>query len=129
MYRVYNKYKGSGKACWPTMGRPPILANDCFIYSIKKIEKDKNRAISKKDMANILKKAKSEVAKEKGNSTTMVVTPTKSSLNNYVSLIPQINPSRSKIDMVQQKSEARYIADRSVHNAISHIMSVAVSHF
>ena len=51
-------------------------------------EKDKNRAISKKDMANILKKAKSEVVKEKRKSTTMVVTPTKRSLNNYVSLLP-----------------------------------------
>ena len=67
MYRVYNKYKGNGKAFWPTMGRPPILANNYFISSIKFFEKDKNRDISKKDMANILKKAKSEVAKEKGN--------------------------------------------------------------
>ena len=35
MYRVYNKYKGNGEACWHTMGRPPILANDSFISSIK----------------------------------------------------------------------------------------------
>ena len=95
MYRVYKKYKGNGKACWPTMVRPPILANDSFISSINFFEKDKNRAISKKDMANILKKAKSEVAKEKGNSTTMVVTPTKRSLNNYFFLLPQLDPSQS----------------------------------
>ena len=80
-------------------------------------------------MANILKKAKSEVAKKNGNSTTMVVTPTKRSLNNYVSFLPQLNPSRSITDKVHQKSEARYIADRSVHNVISHIMAVAVSHY
>ena len=88
------------------MSRPPILDNDSFISSIKKIDKDKNRAISKKDMVNILKKAKSEVAKEKGNSTTMVVTPTKRSFKNYVSLLPQLDPSRSKTDKMQQKSEA-----------------------
>ena len=92
-------------------------------------EKDKNRAISKKDMANILKKAKSEVAKEKGNSTTMVVTTTKRSLINYVSLLPHLDPSQSKTDKVQQKSEARYIAERSVRNAISHIMAVDLSHY
>ena len=77
-------------------------------------------------MAKILNKAKSEVAKEKGNSTTMVVTPTKRSLNNYISLLPQLDPSRSKIDKVQQKSEARYIAERTVLNVISHIMAVAM---
>ena len=92
MYRVYNKYKGNGEACWPTMGRPPILKNDSFMSSIKKFEKDENRAISKKDMCNILKEAKSEVAKEKGNSTTMVATPTKRSLNNHISLLPQLDP-------------------------------------
>ena len=59
MYRVYNKYEGNGEACWPTMGRPPILANNYFISSINFFEKYKNRATSKKDMANILKEAKS----------------------------------------------------------------------
>ena len=82
MYHVYNKYKGNGKYFWPTMGQPNILANDYFISFINFFENDKNRAIPKKDMANIPKKAKSEVAKEKGNSTTIVVTPTKRSLNN-----------------------------------------------
>ena len=53
-------------------------------------EKDKNRDIAKKDMSNILKESKSEVAKEKGNSTTVVVTSTKRSLNNYISLLPQL---------------------------------------
>ena len=80
-------------------------------------------------MANILKKAKSEVAKEKGNSKTMVVTATKRSLNNYVFLLPQLDPSRSKTDKVQQKIEARYIAERSIRNVISYIIVVAVSHY
>ena len=80
-------------------------------------------------MSKILKVAKEEVAKEKGNSTTMRVTPTKRSLNNYIALLPQLDPSRSKTDKVQQKSEAGYIAERSVRNAISHIMTVALSHY
>ena len=80
-------------------------------------------------MANILKKSKSEVAKEKGNSTTMVVIPTKRSFKNYVSLLPKLDPSWSKTDKVKQKIEARYIAERSVCNAISNIMTVAVSHY
>ena len=80
-------------------------------------------------MANILKEEESEVAKEKGDSATMVVTPNKRSLNNCVSLLPQLNTSRSKTDKVQQNSEARYIVERSVCNAISHIMAVAVSHY
>ena len=59
----------------------------------------------------------------------MAVTPNKRSLNNYVSILPQLDPSQSKTDKVQQKSEARYIAERSVHNVISHIMAVSVSHY
>ena len=59
----------------------------------------------------------------------MVVTPTKRSLNNYMSLLPQLDPSRSKTNKMQQKSEARYIAERSVRNTISHIMTVAVAHY
>ena len=130
MFRVYSKFKDSSEEpCWPVTGRPPILDNNSFLSSIKGFEKDKGRAISKKDMVSILKVAKSDVAKEKGNSITMVVTPTKRSLNNYTSLLPQLDPSRSKTDKVQQKSDARYIAERSVRNAISHIMAVAVSHY
>ena len=30
---------------------------------------------------------------------------------------------------VQQKSEARYIVERSLHNTVSHVMSVAVSYY
>ena len=129
MYRVFNRFKDTGEASWPIRGRRPILNNNSFLSSIKGFEKDKGRAISKKDMSKILKVAKEEVAKEKGNSTTMVVTPTKRSLNNYIALLPQLDPSRSKTDKVQQKSEARYIAEHSVRNAISHIMTVALSHY
>ena len=59
----------------------------------------------------------------------MVVTPTKRSLNKYVSLLPQLDPSQSKTDKVQQNSEARYIAERSVRNFISRMMAVAVSRY
>ena len=129
MYRVFNRFKDTGEASWPIRGRRPILNNNSFLSSVKGFEKDKGRAISKKDMSKILKVAKEEVAKEKGNSTTMVVTPTKRSLNSYIALLPQLDPSRSKTDKVQQKREARYIVERSVCNAISHITTVALLHY
>ena len=49
--------------------------------------------------------------------------------NNYISLIPQLDPSRSMTDNVQQKSEARYIAERSFRNAVSFILTVSLSHY
>ena len=129
MFRIYKKYKNNGVVFWPKMGRPPILNNDDFLSSVHEFEKDDGRAIGKKDMTEMLKSAKKDVAKAKGNSITIVATPTKRSLNNYISLLPQLDPSRSMTDKVQQKSEARYIAERSLRNAISHIMAVAVSHY
>ena len=80
-------------------------------------------------MNRILKCAKESEAKKLGVSTTMVVTPTKRTLNNYIALMPQLDPLRSYTDKVQQKSEARYIAERSFRNAVSHIMAVSVSHY
>ena len=129
MYRVYNKFKHSGEASWSSMGRIPILNNSSFLSAVDSFEKDKGCAISKKDLTKLLKDAKSEVAVEKGNSTTVVITPTKRSSNNYFTLLPQLNPARSITNKVQQKSEARYIAERSVRNAISHIMAVCVVHY
>ena len=101
MYRVYNNFKDSGEASWPSMGRIPIFDNNSFLSLVNSFEKDKGRAISKKDLTKLLKKSKSEVAVEKGNSTTMVVTPTKRSCNNYFTLLPQLDPARSITDKVQ----------------------------
>ena len=81
-------------------------------------------------MKYMLKSAKKkQVAKARGNSETMVVTPTNHLLSNYRALLPQLEPSRSKTTNVQQKSEARYIAKQSIRNAISHIMAVSVVHY
>ena len=48
---------------------------------------------------------------------------------NYLSLIPQLDPARGVTENVQDKSEARYIAERSFRNAISHALSVSVAHY
>ena len=129
MFRIFARFKDNGIASWPKMGRPPILNNQAFLDSVHEFEKDEGRAIGDKDMKGMLKAAKKDVAKAKGNSITIVETPTKRSLNNYIALLPQLDPSRSWTDTVQQKSEARYIAERSFRNAVSHIMTVAVSHY
>ena len=41
----------------------------------------------------------------------------------------QLDTDRSKASDVQEKSEARFIAERSFRNAISYIMAVAVTHY
>ena len=45
-----------------------------------------------------------------------------------MALLPQLDLDISKTFRVQQKSEARYIAEQSFYNMVSHVMSVSVSH-
>ena len=59
----------------------------------------------------------------------MFVTPAKCLLCNYKALLSQLDSSRGKTGNVQQKSEARYIVERSYRNAIRHIMTIAVAHY
>ena len=80
-------------------------------------------------MKLLLETAKQRVARNKGNSTLIVASPTQRTVNNYLALLPQLEPNRSKTTSVQQKSEARYIAEHSVRNAVSHVMTVSVSHY
>ena len=129
MFCILSKYRINPDVTWPKRGRPCILSNSSFQSAIEKFERDENRAVSRTDMTNILKVAKEEDAKIKGNSTSMVCSPTKRSLNNYMGLLPQLDPNRSRVKKVQQKSEARYIAERSIRNAFSHILAVAVAHY
>ena len=69
------------------------------------------------------------MAEKRGNSTLVVASPTQHSCDNYMYLLPQLEPERSTTTKVQTKSEARYIAERSLRNAISHVISIAVSHY
>lgn len=46
-----------------------------------------------------------------------------------MALLPQLDTGRSKTFNVQQKSGARFIAERSFQNAVSYIMTVAVTHY
>ena len=66
MYRVYNKYKGNDEAFWPTMGRPPILANDYFISSIILFEKDKKPCYSQERHGQHFEESKVRSCKRKG---------------------------------------------------------------
>ena len=59
----------------------------------------------------------------------IVSSPSGRSINNYLNLLTQLDGARSITSNVQEKNEARYIAKRSILNAVSHIMAVAVSHF
>ena len=111
------------------MGRPPFLDNSSFLDKIHEFEEDEGRAVSNSDVERILKHAKVEIAVAKGSSTITIVTPTKRSSNNYSKLLSQLEPERTITTKVQQKSEARYIAERSLRNVISHIFAVAVSHY
>ena len=79
----------SGVAECPKIGRPPILDNTSFLSSIKEfgVDVDVGRATGKMDMNKILKGTKENVAKIFVNSATMVVTPTKRSMNNYIALL------------------------------------------
>ena len=87
------------------------------------------RAVGKPDIKNMLISAKQEVAKDKGNSTLIIASPNNRTINNYMGLLPQLEPNRSKTKVVQRKSEARFIAERSLRNAISHVIAVAVAHY
>ena len=80
-------------------------------------------------MGAILKQAKVEVAVKKSNSAMIVTSPTQRSCDNYSSLLPQLEPIRSVTSNVQTKSEAKYIAETSFRNAVSHALAVAVAHY
>ena len=129
MYSIYKKYKINPDVEWSRIGRPPILDNTSFLTKVAIFEKDEGRAIGKKDLKNILKGGKEDAARIRGNSTLIVVTPTKCTQNNYFSYLPMLDATRTKSSNVQQTSEARYIAIRSLRNVVSHIMSIAVSHY
>ena len=128
MFRVLEKIKVDPNVNWAVKGKPPILQNSSFSSSVHVFEKDIGRSIAKPDMKALLKSEKQRVARNKGNSTLIVASPTQRTINNYLALLPQLEPNRSKTTSVQQKSEARYIAERSIRNAVSHVMAVAVSH-
>ena len=129
IYRILKKFETNPKIEWPVKGRPPVLSNRNFIDTIHTFEKDESRAVSKEDINEILKNAKVTVAEKKGNSTLVVASPTQRLCDNYMSLLPQLEPDRSTTTKVQTKSEGRYIVERNLRNAISHVISVAVSHY
>ena len=113
MFRVFSKFKDKGIVSWPKMGRPPILNNSSFLDCVNGFETNKGQDIRENDIRGMLNSTKKDIVKAKVNSITIVQTPTKRSLNNYLVLFPQLDPSISWTDSVQQKSEARYIAERS----------------
>ena len=129
MSEYYRQFKINPDVCWSKKGRPPILDNANFLKRIYKFEADEGRAVGNADLDVMLKDEKKRKAVEKGNSSLIVVTPTKRSMYNYLSLIPQLDPARGVTENVQDKSEARYIAERSFRNAISHALSVSVAHY
>ena len=53
----------------------------------------------------------------------------KRSQDNYMAFILQLNADCSKASNVQEKSKARFLAERSFRSAISYIMAVAVTHY
>ena len=79
---------------WPVKGRPPIILNSALINAVRNFESDENQAVSKADMNSILKNAKVEVAREKGNSTLVVASPGQRSCRNYMALLPQLDTIR-----------------------------------
>ena len=101
MFRVLQKYRSNPDVEWSVRGKPPILSNSSFLDSIHVFEKDNGRSISKKDMKKLMKNAKENIAKEKENSTLIVESPSKRTINNYISLLPQLEANRSKTSKVQ----------------------------
>ena len=114
MFSILTLYKTNKNIQWPIKGRRPVLNNSAFLSSISEFERDEGRAIAQKDLKQILKSAKEDDATKKGNSTLTVVTPTKRSIKNYENLLLQLDPARGKSKKVVEKSDARYIAERSV---------------
>ena len=129
MFRMLAKYKKDPNVEWKMRGVKPILDNNQFLEKVNLFEKDVCRAVGRNDIKMILKEAKVEYARKERSSTMIVTSPTMKSVNNYMNLLTQLDANRSITSTIQQKSEARYIAERSVRNAISHIMAVAVSHY
>ena len=129
MFRHLDRYQKGKDVMWSLRGKRPILPNATLLNTINIFEKDEGRAVGKDDLRKILKNAKQEVARNKGNSTVLIKSPTQRTINNYMGLIPQLDECRSKSIKVQRKSEARYIAERSLRNAVSHLMAVAVAHY
>ena len=129
MFRIFKKFKKDPSIQWPVIGRPPILTSEGFMSSVRNFEKDEGRAVGKKDMNQILNGAKVDSAKQRGISTLSVVSPTNRTNDNYMAYLLQLDADRAKTFVIQQKSEARFIAERSFRNAVSFIMTVAVTHY
>ena len=129
MFRIFPQHKIDSNISWPTKGRPPILSTDALMNAVHIFEEDIGRAVGNKDMLKILKTAKLEDAKLKGISALSILSPTKISEDNYLSLLPQLEEERSRTDNVQRKSEVRFIAEHSFRNAVSYILTVVVTHY
>ena len=54
MFHILSKYRKDPDVDWPVIGQPPILSNQGFIDSVFSFEKDKGRAVGKKDFKSIL---------------------------------------------------------------------------
>ena len=129
MLFIYSKWDGKSNKEWPTKARVLILSNDSFLKAVHYFEKNIGRAVGVEDMGGILKEAKVKVAVKNGSSALTSNSPTQRSWDNYLSLLPQLEPIRSATSNVQTISEARYIAERSFSNAVSHTMTIAVAHY
>ena len=129
MFRLLENFKTNPNVDWAVKGAPPILPNIPFTQTISHFEKDEGRSVSNDDMKTLLKSAKQDLAKDQGNSTLIVESPTQRTVNNYLALPPRLELNRTRWKKVQMKSEAQYIAERNLRNAISHVMSVAVAHY
>ena len=96
MFYLLKKFKSNSNVDWAVKGTPPILPNTHFTQTISHFEKDEGRAVSNDDMKTLLKSAKQDLAKDQGNSTLIVESPTQRTINNYLALLPQLEPNRTR---------------------------------
>ena len=69
------------------------------------------QSVAKPDVKTLLKSAKQRVARNKGNSTLIIISPTQQTINNYLALLPQLKPNHLKTASVQQIIKARPYAN------------------
>ena len=129
---LYRKSTDSERVCitWSSRGQPKILSDEAFEVKLKKHREDVGRSISEDDIKDILKQGLGEIADKRNESRMSVKSPSRKSVNNYFDYAKNRRPECfNKVEKVQQKSERRFSAERSIRGMLTYLISIACSHF
>ena len=129
MYELLTCFKNGQHVTWKSCGAVPILTDKDFDRELKKHKGNNGQAVSKNDVKTILKDELITKARARNMSTLTVVSPTWKTVRNYFNYALAKHPGLSDVEKVQQKSEARFTAERSLRGTMTYLCCVASTHY